>query len=479
MRIAMGGIAHETNTFSTLPTTLGDFTIMRGDELLEGTISRDFWQRVVDDGNVAIPVMRAYATPSGKVTVHAFETLLGELIEGIKAAMPLDGVLLYLHGAMEVEKIGDGETAILEAVREVIGPEPLVAATLDLHANLAPAVAEMADIITAYRTAPHRDSEVTRVRGAELLLHCLESEVRPTVSLVKLPLLVAGEAAVTEVSPSRELFAGLSARSEEDGILDASILIGCAWTDSLFTTVSTIACGTDRVQTDAVAREIAQKVWDRRADFAIDSVCADPQDVVDLVFSYPERTVFVSDSGDNPTAGAAGDSPLLLSTLLRRFEALPPGSDSSEILLAGIADAGAVAACGDAGVGATLDVRLGGKLDAVTCAPLAVEATVRGLFPEDGKFGDAALVRIGGIDVVIQAQRAPFTSMDDFLRLGLRPEDYRLIVVKLGYLFPELRDSAPRHIMALTPGFGDQRTERLEYSHLKRPIYPLDPETQL
>ena len=472
MRIAIGGVAHETNTFSTLPTASGDFTIMRGDELLDGPLSREYWQRVADDGHVAIPIMRAYATPSGRVTVHAFETLLTELIEGIRAALPVDGVLLHLHGAMEVERIGDGETAILEAVREVIGPDPLIAVTLDLHANLAPAVADMADIVTAYRTAPHRDPEETRIRGAQLLLRSLAGGVRPTVSLVKLPLLVAGEAAVTEVSPSRELYAALPARSEEDGVLDASILIGCAWTDSPFTTVSAIACGTDPARSDAVAGEIARTIWDRRADFAIDSVCADPEDVVDLAFSYPERPVFVSDSGDNPTAGAAGDSPYFLNTLLGRFDSLPAGSSDSEVLVAGIADAGAVSACSV--VGAALHLGLGGKLDSVTCGPLAVDAMVVGVFPGDPKFGNSALVRIGGIDVVIQERRAPFTSLDDFSRLGLNPEDYRLVVVKLGYLFPELRDSAPRHIMALTPGFGDQRIDRLRYSRLKRPIYPLE-----
>ncbi len=478
MKIALGGIAHETNTFSTLPTRLEDFTVMRGEELLSGTQSREFWQRAANAGHIAVPLFRAYATPSGKVTIHAFETLLAELVDGIAAAMPLDGVLLYLHGAMEVESIGDGETAILEAVREVTGPDPLVAVTLDLHANLAPAVAAMVDIVTAYRTAPHRDSEETRLRGAGLLLRCLEDRVRPTVALVKLPLLVAGEAAVTEVSPTRELYAELPSRSEEEGIPDTSILIGCAWTDSSVTAVSAIACGTDPEKTERVAKEIAQKVWQRRAEFAIDSVCADPLEVVDLAVSYAERPVFVSDSGDNPTAGAAGDSPYFLEILLRRFGASLVDSDRSEVLVAGIADTHAVSACMRSGVGAVIDLELGGKLDSVTCGPLSVQATVRKVFLGDAKFDDTVLVRVGGIDLVIQSQRPPFTDLADFSRLGLRPDGYGIIVVKLGYLFPELRDFAPRHIMALTPGFGDQRLERLPFARLTRPIYPLDQEAR-
>ena len=179
MKIAVGGIAHETNTFSTLPTTLQDFTILRGRALLSGGQSEPFWSSVINEGHEVCPLLRAYATPSGKVAKAAFETLLSELVEGLVACGRLDGVLLHLHGAMEVEDIGDGETAILRAVRDSVGSDPLIAVSLDLHANCAPAVAKMADIITAYRTAPHRDAEETRLRCARLLLLCLGAGERP------------------------------------------------------------------------------------------------------------------------------------------------------------------------------------------------------------------------------------------------------------------------------------------------------------
>ena len=411
MRIAIGGIAHETNTFSALPTTLEDFTVLRGGELLAGGQSELFWNDVTNNGHEAYPLLRAYATPSGKVTKPAFETLLTELVEGLAACGRLDGVLLHLHGAMEVEDIGDGETAILAAVRECVGPEPLVAVSLDLHANLAPAVAEMADIITAYRTAPHRDVEETRIRCARLLLKCLDCGERPAVALVKLPLLVAGEAAVTEVPPARDLFAQLPAYADGKDILDASILIGCAWTDSPFTTVSTIACGLDSRKAGEIAADLAREVWQRRADFAIDSECANPADAIAMAFESQKRPVFISDSGDNPTAGAAGDSPFFLKTLIDYYGELG-ATGGGTALVSGIADPMAADRCLNA-VGATVDLNVGGKLDTATCKPLDIIVEVLKAFPEDPVFGNSALVRVGRIDLVVQSRRRPFTVLQN------------------------------------------------------------------
>lgn len=486
MNIAIGGIAHETNTFSTLPTDLADFTVKRGDEVLSDKSSQGFWREARERGHEPFPILHARATPSGKVTEFCFDVLLAELLEGLKAVRQLDGVLLFLHGAMEVEEIGDGETAILRAVRDVVGDDILIAVTLDLHANLAPAVADMAQIVTAYRTAPHRDAVETRLRGARLLLECLERDVRPVVYLVKLPLIVAGEAAVTEVAPARDLIAELPAVIDRAGVLDASILIGCAWTDSPFTTVSTLACGPAPVAVRSAAKHVAKAIWEKRGDFEIDSVTAPESEAISLALGSDERPVFISDSGDNPTAGAAGDSPIFLKHLLSESKLQPSnacsgvcsgarsGARSGIALVAGIADGDSVAVCFERGVGSKVKLSVGGRLDNVHTAPLDVCAKVTRLVHEDLKFGNVAILQIGGIDVVLQTERRPFTEMDDFLRVKLDPNDYRMVVVKLGYLFPELRDSAPKHIMALSPGFGDQRIDRLPFRRLKRPIFPLD-----
>lgn len=470
MRVAVGGIAHETNTFSTLPTAYEDFRITRGGELVSGAQWVAFCRENPDV--TLIPLFAAHATPSGRVTRDAFEGLLGQLLTGLREAMPLDGVLLTLHGAMEVEGIGDGETAVVYAVRQELGEELPLAVTLDLHANLAPAVVDQSQIVTAYRTAPHRDATETHVRGIRLLADCLRRGVRPVTRMVKLPLLVAGEAAVTEVEPARSLYAGLGELETTYGVLGASILIGCAWTDSPHTAVAAVVSSSDGPAAEEAARALATRVWERRDEFAIDSAIAELPEALRMAAAATEGPVFISDSGDNTTAGAAGDSPYVLQYLVEH--------EVAGALVAGITDPAAVAACADAGAGAGVGLSLGGKLDAVHFAPFACRGVVRklaaGSTEAGAHIGDRAVVRIGGVDAVLQSDRRPFTRLRHFHDVELDPAHYDMVVVKEGYLFPELRDYAPRHIMGLTPGFGDQRLDRLPFARLSRPIYPLDGE---
>jgi microcystin degradation protein MlrC len=464
MRLALGGLLHETNTFSTLLTTYEDFTIVRGAELLDDPV----WEEARAAGVELFPLFVAHATPSGRVTQAAFEQFLGELVDGIRACLPLDGLLLQLHGAMEVEHVGDGETAILDAVRALVGPETLIAVTLDLHANLAPVVVAKSDLITAYRTAPHRDARETMVRGARHLLQCLRQGVRPFSSMVQLPLLVAGEAAVTEVEPAQSLFARLPAIDDLPGVLVSSILIGCAWTDSPHTRVSVVVSGTEPAAVHRAAATLAQAVWDARTQFAIDVPTASISASIEMAYSSPAQPVFVSDSGDNPTAGAAGDSPTYLQHLV--------DAGVTGALVAGITDPTAVEQCFASGEGSVLELTLGGKLDSTFARPYRAQVHVRQLVPQTGTIPPRALVQIGGVEVVLQSNRRPFTALSHFESMGIDIHQKKLIVVKLGYLFPELRDVAPYHIMALSPGFGDQRIEYLPFRNLHRPIYPLDAE---
>lgn len=458
MKIALGGMLHETNTFSTVPTEYDDFRRTVGESLL-----------VRSSECTIAPLFTAHATPSGRVTREAFNRLLLELLDRVRAAMPLDGLLLELHGAMEVEEIGDGETAILEAVRALIGPDPLVCATLDLHANLAPVCCELADIVVAYRTAPHRDVVETRERGVSALCRAFEDGRRPRTEMVKLPLLVAGEAAVTEVEPARSLYTDLSALDSRADVLCSSILIGCAWTDSPHTAVASVVSGFDASGTGAAAVEIAERAWAVRDRFAIESPTAELPAALSMAAKLEEKPVFISDSGDNTTAGAAGDLPTVLRYVVE--QAIP------DSLVAGIHEPTAVARCFDAGVGSVVELSVGARLDTVHDEPFRCRARVRALSSEDG-IPPRAVVEVAGVEAVLQTDRRPFTEMRHFESLGLDPSAYRIIVVKEGYLFPELRDYARNHIMALTPGFGDQRLDRLPYQHLTRPIHPLDPDVR-
>lgn len=468
MRIAVGGISHETNTFSTLTTGLDEFTVRRGEEIVQG----QFWDGYRSQGVEFAPTLTAGAPPHGLVRRDAYLALKSELLERLERALPVDGVYLSLHGAMEVEEIGDGESDLAGAVRERVGTGrndrqgvPIVA-SLDLHGNIAPAFVNAVDLLTALRTAPHRDGEETRRRALDHLVRCIREKIRPVPVMIKLPLMLPGEWAVTEVEPARSLYRRLAEIEREPGIMDASLMIGCAWTDSPYNSVSVLVMAErDRDLALRQAAHLAREVWEQRDAFGPDVETASPDEAISRALAAPERPVFISDSGDNVTAGGAGDLPIFVERLL--------AARAPDAVVAGLADPAAVAACAQAGAGASVQLAIGGKLDRVHAQPLTVSGTVTRLDPPENP--SLAVLQVEGVTVVLTADRRAFTTLASFRAARIDPLQRRIVIVKLGYLFPELRDCAPRAIMALSPGFTDLRLEQLPYQRVRRPIFPLDP----
>jgi microcystin degradation protein MlrC len=461
MKIAVGGISHETNTFSPLTTGLELFRVTRGEEIVQGA----FWDDLRQQGVELAPTLLAGAAPHGMVQSGAYQTLKGELLDRLEQLLPVEGVYLSLHGAMEVEGIGDGESDLTRAVRDRVGTAVPIVASLDLHGNIAPAFVEAADLLTALRTAPHRDGEETRRRAFAHLLRCVREGVRPQAAMVKLPLVLPGEHAVTEVEPAQSLYRMLADIEAVPGIMDASLMIGCAWTDSPYTAVSALVMAeSDRALAHQVSRWLAQTVWEERRAFRSDVESMAPEVAVSRALCSPERPVFISDSGDNVTAGGAGDLPLFIELLL--------AAGASEAVVAGIADAEAVRRCDTAGVGARITLALGGKLDQEHGKPLEVTGTVRHLDPSESP--TLAVLQVEGVAIVLSTDRRAFVTLASFQRAGIDPARQKVIVVKVGYLFPELREIAALAFMALSPGYTDLRLERLPYRRLPRPIYPLD-----
>src|SRR5688500_4146479 len=250
------------------------------------------------------------------------------------------------------------------------------------------------------------------------------------MAMVKPPILIAGESAVTDVEPARSLYASLKDIEQRPGVLDASIMIGCAWADTSRTSTGAIVVAWGRETAEREARRLAEQIWERRADFAPEAETATLAEAVERGLAASEGPVFLSDSGDNVTAGGAGDLTLALAELLR--------VDARDALVAGLADAAAVQRCHSAGVGASARLELGGKLDTINGGPLPLEASVMHLAPA------LARVRCGGVEVIIAADRRPFTTVAGIAAARVDVRDYRLIVVKQGYLFPELRTVARR-----------------------------------
>ena len=459
MRIAIGGIATESCTFSPLPTRLDDFTIQRGPAFLDrypflGEFNAEF-----------VPLLRARALPGGSVDPAAYQAIKAEFLALLQAAGPFDGVYLDMHGAMNVQGMDDAEGDWYAAVRAAVGPTVPIGASYDLHGNVSRRVVETLDVFSAYRTAPHVDDLATRHKTVRLLVQCLTESIRPLRAWVSIPVALVGEQTSTEWEPGASVYASLADSDAVAGILDASILVGYAWADEPRSGATVLVTGTDREAISREAARLAQRYWDARAQFDFGVPTGSIDECIQRALAAPEPCVFISDSGDNPTAGGAGDVPLFLGRLLAH--AVPSA------MVASIADAPAVEACQAAGVGAEVSVSLGGKLDPRTSQPLPVQGRVLHIAPSQNT---EVVVQVGGVKVIITQRRRPYHHIANFQRLGIEPLDHKIVVVKIGYLEPDLKRAAPAALLALSPGAVDQALTRLPYQRIHRPVFPLDPD---
>lgn len=462
MRIAAGGMATESCTFSPLPSELEDFNILRGADLLR---RYDFAPGHHDI--TLLPLFHASAIPGGPVRQSAYEQLKGEFMSGLRDNGPWDGVYLDMHGAMYVAGMEDAEGDWIAAVREIVGPSCLIAASYDLHGNVSSKVIENVDLLTAYRTAPHEDRPQTRERAYRLLVRCLREGLRPHKAFVPIPVMLSGERTMTLVEPGASVYRQIEQVIDGERVMDASILVGFAWADEPRTQASVIAIGTDQTAIQDAARRLAGQYWDARHDFQFAVPTGSVDECIRMALDSPESCVFVSDSGDNVTAGGVGDVPLLLERLLAH--------DVPEAVFASIVDRAAVETCVKAGLGASVKVTLGGKLDSLHGQPLTVDGSVLTVAAPQPN-NRHAVILVDSVKVIVTERRTAFTSLAQFTQLGINPLAHKIVCLKLGYLFSDFQRIAPKAIMALSPGAVDAVIEELPFKRIQRPMYPFDPD---
>lgn len=467
------GIRHESNTFSTLKTGLNDFKVLRGDEVLG---EKHLWSEFLRKENVkVIPILHAYAWPGGVVSKEAYETFRDEILEGIKKAGKLDGIYMDMHGALHVEGYEDAQTDLIRKIRAIIGDEVVVSGSFDLHGNLSDEFVENLNLVTSFRTTPHRDGEETKLRAVRNLVRVLRQHESPRIARVEIPILVPGEKSITEVEPLHSIYAKLDTLERQEGILDASIFVGYAWADLPRSSMRVFVVAEDSIYLNDAKSEacnLAQRIWDVRNQMELDVEAGDITEMIKRAKQLPQKTVFISDSGDNTTAGAPGDNPQVIEALIK--------NNAKNALVAGLVDEEAYHKCIEAGIGKTIHLLMGGKQDMVFGAPLALDVTVEALSPDSllSTSRGVVLVRCQGVRIAIINSRRSFTTLRDFEDIGLDPLDFKIVVVKLGYLYPELRDIAPVHLIALTSGFCNLDMPSLPFMKVQRPVYPLDSDMQ-
>jgi len=463
-RVAIGGMAIESSTFSPHRSRAADFTVVRGSALLA---KYDTLPSTVE----WIPLVHARALPGGAVERAFYDSIKTELLDGLRAALPLDGVYLDIHGAMTVVGMIDAEGDLASAIREVVGRDCLISASMDPHGNMSRRLVGALDLATSHRMSPHDDAPLTKRRAISNLVACLERRVRPLRAWLRVPVLLPGERACTRDEPARSIYGSLSEVERRDGIIDAAVWIGYAWADEPRCGAAVVVTGTDEMAIRSAARELGQRYWDARAAFDFSVPAADAEACIASGLAQTARPFFISDSGDNPTAGGAGDASYMLERLLADPRI---GSGQATAIWASCADPAAVQACVRAGEGAEVDIRVGGAFGSPSSTRL--QGRVQRLRAGDPVGGDIAVIASGGVRAILTTRRKPYHLVRDLTDLRLDPAAHDLTVVKIGYLVPDLFGAARGWMIALTPGGVDQHITRLPYRALERPIYPLDPD---
>ena len=472
-RIAIAGLAIESSTFSPARTQEAAFRAKRGPEVFT---SYPFY---ADDHPVMaraayFPALTGKAIPGGIVSREAYETLMGDMLERLRRDLPYDGVFLDLHGAMSVEGLDDPEGDLITRVREVVGDDALISTSMDLHGNVSWRLAAESDLITCYRLAPHEDALESKLRALTNLLDRLENGAgRPAFKAwVPVPILLPGEKTSTRVEPAKSLYAMIPGVEAQPGVVDAGIWMGYPWADEPRNHAVVMVVGDDERQVVDGAERLASYFWSVRHEFEFVAPVATFDEALDAALISDGKPFMISDSGDNPTAGGAGDVTWTLTELLGRPEFR--SADGPSVIYASIPDLEFADRAVEIGVGGTIDMPAGARVDDRYAPPVQLTGTIRSISEEHPDAEVEAVVRVGSIDVIVTRKRMPYHYEADFERLGLKPRETDIVIVKIGYLVPELYDMRAGWLMALTPGGVDQDLERLPYVRIRRPMIPFD-----
>ena len=441
---------------------MDEFTIVRGKAADES--QRFAFLKKHYPGVTFMPTLVATAVPGGPVARDTYDAIKAEFLKDLQALLPLDGLYLPMHGAMFVDGMEDAEGDWYAAARAVVGPNCLMSASYDLHGNISKRIIDNLDMLSAFRTAPHIDREETMIRACDMLTHCLAGKIRPTLMWATVPVLMPGERSSTEWDPGKRLWAQLPEMNRMPGILDVSLLVGYVWADEPRSAASVVVTGTDPAAEARIAKELAEQYWSARKEFAFGTQTCSLEDCITRAMESKTSPAVLADSGDNPTGGGNGDQATVLAALLARR--------ATGVVFGGIADRPAVEACYKAGVGATLPLSIGATLDAIASKPVKVQATVKALLENVDPAKREAAVQIQGVTLILSAYRRPYHEIADFRKLGVDPRSARILVVKSGYLEPQIKAIANPNLMALTDGAINQDILHLPKNVHRPPTYP-------
>ncbi len=474
-RIAIAGLAIESSTFSPALTKEEAFHAKYGAQVFTTYpffgVDSPLRQRAV-----WVPALVGKSLPGGAVTREAYESLVKQTLDSLKKNAPYDGLFFDIHGAMSVVGLDDPEGDFITRIRKVIGTKTIISTSMDLHGNVSWRLAENTDLITCYRMAPHEDAMETKRRAVQNLLDRIESgKGKPAFKAwIPIPVLLPGEKTSTRIEPAKTVYKAVAPAAVQPGIIDAAIWVGYAWADEPRNHAVVMVTGDDKEKVSRTAEQLAKSFWDARSGYAFVAPTDNLEGSLNKAVASSKHPFFISDSGDNPTAGGAGDVTWTLTEILKRKEFKSENGPS--LIYASIPGPELIKKAMEVGVGGHVDGLAGAAVDARYAPPVRLSGTVESIEKGDKDAEVEVVVKVGSVHVIVTQKRKPYHKEKDFTRLGLNPRKSDIVVVKIGYLEPELYNMRADWILALTPGGVDQDLERLPYKRIERPMFPLDKE---
>ena len=486
MRIALGNIVQESNSFSPVPGSWEHFPpghLLRGEDVIvQRAGTRTEVGGVIDVASAQditlIPLVSATTSASaGPMLDTVFVALRDELVDGLRIAGPFDGVLLVLHGAMSAESYEDATGEILRAARAALGEDTPLVATLDLHANVTHQMVEQAGALVGYHTAPHIDLYETGQRAMRLLSRMVRGMARPVAALRRLPMIVPAENGRTTEGPYADVMDRAIELKRRPDVLDISAFSVQPWLDVADVGCSVVVNADTIEVADELADELADMFWERRERFEV--TLAPAAATIDRALASDRGPFVLADSADAPSSGAPGDSTAVLELLI----AAQPG----QLCLHNIVDPIAVAAIFDAGAGAELTLMIGAGSGVPFYHPINVTGRVRLL--SDGNFvnkglgfqgvmfrrGRTAVFDIGQIALVVMERAVIQWDPELYRSLGLEPCDARIVIVKSPAAFRAAYEPLAAEVAVIdAPGVCSPNLRALPFVRVRRPIFPLD-----
>lgn len=482
-RVLVAGLQHESNSFNPIIAGEKDFQVIRGADVFNRFRDNDPVTGVIktlqDRGYEVVPTLFASAVPNGEVDYNFYMGVKAEIIRIAReeqAKKPIDAVTLALHGSMRVHGLGEAEGYLLEELREIFKDIPIFS-SLDTHTTMTRRMHDNCDGFVAYKCAPHTDRYETGVHASRMTIAALEEGVRACKAWVKIPILIAGEQSSSTVKPMSDLVQMLRDTEKQPGILAASYLMGFPWADNEDSAVAAYVVADSQELAERQALRLAGLLWDKKEEFCFQTETYPEKEAIHVAFQAvldgSPLPIYLSDSGDNPTAGSSSDCTGFLKLIMEddRTDAL-----QSPVLFGGIYDPAATKAC-KGKVGQEITLTFGARFDQATTQPITATGTVKAYIENWKKSSvpcDLALFNSCGVDIVLAEAHVGYAMPDIFRDLGREPEAADIVVCKLGYLTESHAAIAKRSIMALSKGSTNEDLRSLKYTKVKRPIFPLD-----